>query len=120
MPRAPKQCGHGGCSQWVTGSTYCPRHEAERLRVMAQRRGTTAARGYGSPHQRQRASWAPKVQAGAVTCWRCGELIQLGQRWDLGHDDRNRDITHGPEHVRCNRSTAGRAPGGTPPRPCQP
>lgn len=26
MPRAPKRCGHLGCTQIVTGKPYCPEH----------------------------------------------------------------------------------------------
>ena len=70
--------------------------------------GATTARGYGTPHQRLRKVWAPKVERGEVACWRCGRTIHPGQPWDLGHDDHDRSITRGPEHRRENRATAGR------------
>lgn len=69
------------------------------------RPGRTAARGYGGPHQRLRAEWAPYVEAGHVDCWRCRQRIAPGAAWDLGHDDRDRTIYRGPEHSECNRGT---------------
>lgn len=67
-------------------------------------RGSTAARGYGAEHRKLRAAWKPKVEAGEVTCWRCGRPIPPGSKWDLGHDDNDRTIYRGPEHRgQCNR-----------------
>src|SRR5215204_771101 len=57
---------------------------------------------YGYGHKQLRRQWAPKVQAGKVSCWRCGELIPAGAKWDLGHvpgGERH------PEHPACNRAT---------------
>ena len=78
-------------------------------------RGSTNDRGYGWKHQCLRAKWTPKVNAGDVDCWRCGQPIIPGQRWDLGHHDTDRSITIGPEHALArdcpaggNRATAGR------------
>lgn len=72
------------------------------------RKRKTSARGYGSAHQKLRKQLAPEVEAGGVRCWRCGDPIRPGERWDLGHDDHDRNIYRGPEHVACNRSTANR------------
>lgn len=72
------------------------------------RKGKTTARGYGAVHQKLRKQLAPKVAGGGIRCWRCGELIRAGERWDLGHDDGDRRIYRGPEHVKCNRATAKR------------
>lgn len=73
------------------------------------RRGSTTEKGYGAEHQRRRARWAPKVAAGGVVCWRCGDLIVPGEPWDLGHDDGDRRRYRGPEHSnRCNRSAGAR------------
>lgn len=71
---------------------------------------STTARGYGAKHQRLRRKWKPKVERGEVACWRCGKLIIPGQPWDLGHDDRDRTVTNGPEHATCNRATASHRP----------
>lgn len=69
---------------------------------------STTERGYGNDHQKTRAKWAPFVAQGIVRCWRCKRLIAPGSPWDLGHDDHDRTIYRGPEHVRCNRGTSTR------------
>jgi hypothetical protein len=68
---------------------------------------TTSERGYGPEHQRLRAAWKPKVDAGLVDCWRCTEPIDPGSKWELGHDDHDRSKYRGPEHFKCNRSAGG-------------
>lgn len=68
----------------------------------------TAARGYGAAHQKLRTRWAPEVEAGLVDCYRCGHWIQPGTPWDLGHDDHDRSIYTGPEHMTCNRAAGAR------------
>lgn len=87
-----------GCGQLSNGSR-CP---------ACTRRHHTAR--YGPEHQQLRAMWAPIVASGGIVCSRfgCGRVIELGEPWDLGHDDDNPSQYAGPEHVRCNRSTAGR------------
>lgn len=87
------------------------------------RKGSTTDRGYGHLHQKERSKWVPKVKAGGVKCWRCVEngvpphqaLIKPDEPWDLGHQDgttgSRKPIWKGPEHIRCNRSTAARRRG---------
>lgn len=70
-------------------------------------KGTTNGRGYGSTHQRLRKSLEPQVATGQVNCWRCGQPIQQGQRWDLGHSDIDRTQYRGPEHALAKDCTAG-------------
>jgi hypothetical protein len=72
-------------------------------------RGTSTERGYGADHRALRAAWQPLVEAGQVLCWRCGELIQPGEPWDLGHDDLDRSAYRGPEHRAHNRATKSRS-----------
>jgi len=72
---------------------------------------STAKRGYGSAHQRERAKWEPIVAKGGVMCARqgancIGKPIQPGQPWDLGHND-DRTAYNGPECVPCNRGAGG-------------
>ncbi|MGH3500743.1 MAG: hypothetical protein ACRDQA_07575 [Nocardioidaceae bacterium] len=67
------------------------------------REGSTTTRGYGTSHQRLRARWAPVVAAGGATCARCGEPIEPGDAWDLGHAGTGRVLYSGPEHATCNR-----------------
>lgn len=76
-------------------------------------RGTTAQRGYGYAHRRERARWAPIVAGGHASCQqglsgssgRCHyptRTIHPGQRWALGHNDA-RTAWIGPVHARCNQ-----------------
>ena len=70
---------------------------------------TEREKGYGWPHQKRRESLKARVASGLVACARCGETIQPGEPWDLGHDDFDRSVYKGPEHRVCNRRAAGRA-----------
>jgi hypothetical protein len=64
---------------------------------------------YGRPHRRIRAKYAAQVPAGLAICWRCGNPIDPKEAWDLGHLDGGGPRQYaGPEHRRCNRSTASR------------
>jgi hypothetical protein len=74
--------------------------------VMAAKK--TVERGYGATHKRLRRMWEPRVAAGYVAYARCRRLIVPGEPWDLGHADNDRKQYGGPEHRRCNRSTASR------------
>lgn len=82
---------------------------------MAKNQKKTAARGYGGGHQKLRAQVKKLVEAGGVVCWRCGLPIDPNGKFDLGHDDVDRSVYRGPEHVGCNRATSGRK-GAAPPR----
>ena len=68
--------------------------------------GGTVARGYGQTHRAERKRWARDVERGVVCCARCGRPIIPGTPWVFGHDDHDRTIHTGPEHVRCNRRTS--------------
>lgn len=102
MPRAKRICPKPGCPT-IASSTYCPKHQAEADKA----RGTTTQRGYGHEHQELRKQWAPTVARGGVICRKCGDTIQPGTTWHLGHTD-DRTAWTGPEHDGCNLSDAGR------------
>lgn len=105
MGRAWKLCAR--CPEPVPpGVRHCDDCAIEHER----RRGTPTERGYGPEHKRLRREWAPLVEAGEVNCFRatCGEPIEPGTPWDLGHEDNDRTKWTGPEHQACNRATAGR------------
>lgn len=86
------------------GTRHCPAHAREHER----KRGSRQQRGYDAAHDRERARWKVKVARGTVRCVRCGELIRVGDDWDLGHSD-DRTSWTGPEHAgRCNRAAGGR------------
>ena len=70
--------------------------------------GATAARGYGGPHQKVRATLTPIVHRGDAWCTEpiCLEpdrWIPPNTAWDLAHDRINGGYL-GPAHARCNRS----------------
>jgi len=104
MGRAKRVCSQAGCPVLVD-SGRCVDHARE----ADAKRGRRQARGYDAEHDRLRLQWAPRVAAGAVTCWRCNELIAPGQAWHLGHGV-DRSTYGGPEHVSsCNLRAAGLA-----------
>ena len=77
--------------------------------------GSTKARGYSGRHQALRKQYKRRMARGErFDCWRCGQPIEPGAPFDLGHDDHDRNIYRGPEHVgrECpkggNRATSGR------------
>ena len=65
-------------------------------------------REYGREHRQIRRALEPSVVAGLAACSRCGEPIEPGEPWDLGHDDFDRRFYSGPEHARCNRGAPHR------------
>jgi hypothetical protein len=77
--------------------------------------GRTTANGYGHTHQQLREQWAPIVATGTVVCTRydhpqfprCTGLIHPGDQWELGHNDQDKSIYTGPEHLTCNRRAGG-------------
>jgi len=71
--------------------------------------GSTFANGYTKRHEAERKRWKPKVDAGLVNCWRCGQWLDPAQPWDLGHDDQDRTKYRGPECIACNRGAGARA-----------
>jgi len=73
-------------------------------------RPTPEERGYGYRHRQERERLKPIVLAGGVRCVRCGDEIEPGEPWDLGHIDGDKQKYSGPEHRRCNRATAARRP----------
>lgn len=93
------------CSEWKREQRRG--RESAAVRVKSRERKTFQSRRYGVEHQRFRAAWKREVDAGGVTCSRCGFAIMPGSKWDLGHADGGEGY-HGPEHSRCNRSAGGR------------
>lgn len=75
-------------------------------------RSTTQA-GYGSAHQKTRASYEPLVAAGLGWCCETvclnpgGRWIRPGSAWHLAHTE-DRSGYKGPAHAVCNLSEAGR------------
>lgn len=104
--RTFKTCSEPKCPTLTDHpSGKCDTHLSASRAVHDAARPSSARRGYGRTHQQARASLAPSVATGTVACARCGELIDAGELWDLGHDDNDRSRYTGPEHARCNRAT---------------
>jgi len=113
-------CAKEGCKRGISlerlarGADRCKMHKPKRIpdedrkirpAIPGGRPGGTTAKGYGSHHQRIKEQWRPRVEAGIVDCWRCGERIPPRTQWDLGHKDGSRTEYRGPEHRACNRAT---------------
>ena len=96
-------CAEPGCPTF-TYAARCDQHRRER----DAQRGSRQQRGYDSRHDRLRATYARRMQAGErFTCWRSGTPIDPAN-WHLGHCDINRSRYHGPECTPCNTATSGR------------
>ena len=72
----------------------------------------TTERGYGSPHQKARAHWAPIVDAGhgwctEPVCLMDSRWIVPGTPWHLAHAA-GQDGYRGPAHRRCNLAERNR------------
>ena len=66
-------------------------------------------RKYGvMAHRRVRYELREVVASGTARCARCGELIEPGSKWDVGHDDYHPQYISGPEHASCNRGAPHR------------
>lgn len=105
---AKRVCLEAGCPE-LTDTTRCHTHTREHDRA----RGTRQQRGYDARHDKMRAWWQSRLNAGQVIyCWRCatqGTLTRIDpSHWHLGHDDEDRSRYRGPECVPCNTATAGR------------
>lgn len=61
---------------------------------------------YGYRHKQERERWKRAIQAGGVTCARCGQPIRPDMPWDLDHSDDGGGYL-GASHRRCNRAVAG-------------
>lgn len=101
-------CVEPGCPA-LTRRTRCADHE----RAKDKARGTRQERGYDAAHDRLRAQYQHRMDEGETfTCWRCAErgvvTVLDPTRWQLGHDDSDRDKYRGPECIPCNTATAGR------------
>ncbi|MDT5119257.1 MAG: 5-methylcytosine-specific restriction enzyme [Mycobacterium sp.] len=99
---------HDGTCPELSTARRCPDCQAH----AEQRRGSRQARGYDAQHDRLRARWKPKVDAGLVDCHAevCllpQRRIWLGMEWQLGHTP-DRKAYRGPEHKPCNEAEGGR------------
>lgn len=98
-----KVCSTPGCPN-IQREPKC----ADCRRQAEQARGTRQARGYDAAHERLRAAYQARMNAGErFTCWRCAGPIDPAS-WDLGHHDQDRSRYRGPECRKCNRGTATR------------
>lgn len=78
---------------------------------------SAAERGYGAPHQAQRAELAPIIASGRalcaeVVCLEPSRRIAPDAPWDLAHTE-DRSGYRGPAHSGCNQNEASRRGGAT-------
>jgi hypothetical protein len=81
-------------------------------------RPSPAERGYDANHRRLRRKVKREVEAGQAYCWRClsegktreQAFIPPGSQFHLGHDDHDRSIYRGAEHVACNVAVMAHRP----------
>jgi hypothetical protein len=102
---AGRRCPTKGCPTIIpAGTRYCPTHQ----RDYEARRGNRQARGYGTSHDKLRAAWQQRINAGEhITCATCPTPITPDTPWQLGHDH-ERGGYLGPQCVPCNTSDGGR------------
>lgn len=73
------------------------------------RKLTSVEKGYDWQHKLLRAEFMDRMKRGErFDCWRCDVRIDPSLPWDLGHDDEDRTVYRGPEHVGCNRGKSPR------------
>lgn len=95
-----RACAEPGCPI-LTDTTRCATHQRARDRA----RGTTTARGYGSPHRKLRTELIPA--AIGTPCHLCGQPIRPGQDVALDHTE-DRTGYRGIVHLTCNAADGGR------------
>lgn len=102
---APKVCPV--CKEtfvpWRTTQVYCTPEHRELRAHKSGPKSSPASRGYGAAHNRERAKWKPRVEAGHATCCLCGEPIKPGSKWHLDHTP-DRSGYRGVAHASCNTS----------------
>ena len=99
-----KVCSEPGCPN-LQPETRCLDHR----RAYERGRGTRQQRGYDSAHDKLRAEYQRRMDAGQpYSCWRCSKPINP-QHWTLGHCDDDRSRYHGPECPPCDYATSGRS-----------
>ena len=107
-------CIEPGCPT-ITDKRRCPSHTRHADRA----RGSRQARGYDNQHDKLRASYQRRMNAGeiftcaSVRCLNPGHTVDPN-RWHLGHTADRTGWT-GPEVPECNLSDAGKASHGISP-----
>ena len=120
MPRAPKSCGHPGCPEYVTGSTYCEPHQREH-RNKARRSPTSRAADKRAERTRRVLTVRAWVAVNGWVCpgWRRAPHeshdLTAAHMVAVAHGG-----THGPLSVLCRgcnsrQRTESTHPGGPPP-----
>lgn len=80
---------------------YCSAACRNSRRSWSRAKPSSAERGYGAAHRRERLKWKPIVDAGGATCCLCGFGIDPGTPWHLDHTP-DRTAYRGPAHASCN------------------
>ena len=85
VARASRPCATDGCHQLVqAGQTWCGDCDRARERVVDERRGTAAQRGYGSRGHRR---FRRLVLARDPICVLCGSIATEADHWPMSRRD---------------------------------
>lgn len=117
MPFKQKRpCSHPGCPELVTDGRYCPTHEQQHRRADDERRGSSAARGYGKRWRLLRARYLAQ-HPNCAECDRQGKLTPAEVVDHITPHRGDQNLLYDPDNLqslckRCHDEKTAREDGG--------